>query len=284
MEKIKVAYQGQPGAFSEIAIQKYFAALSGVVTIGQNTFKQVFEAVKDKKADYAMVPIENTLAGSIHQNYDLLKKYSLFIIGEIYLCINHNLLVIPAPNISLNKRLRMIKKVYSHPVALAQCEQFFINHPWIKPIQAEDTAGSAKDLSESVNLNEAAIASRLAGRIYKLKILKSNIETNKKNFTRFVVISKKKNGKRANKVSLVFSLSHKPGSLFKSLEAFAREKINLSKIESRPILGRPFEYLFYLDFEINNLKKCQEAIKELKKYTHYFKTLGYYQKGKTFVS
>jgi prephenate dehydratase len=294
MKAIKVAYQGQPGAYSDLAAKKYFGPK--VKTVGKNTFEQIFEAVKNKKADFAMVPIENSTAGSVHENYDLLAQYNVSIVGEMMLRISHNLLVIPLKGENKKKRLKIIKRVYSHPQALKQCRGFFKKNPHLKPIQAEDTAGSAKNLSESVNLDEAAIASVEAAKIYSLQILQKGIETNQHNYTRFLIISLKRKRKRSDlgkvgpswkkssKVSLIFSLAHKPGSLFQALKVFADRKINLTKIESRPIMDKPWDYLFYLDFEINKIKECQAAIKELKKYTHYFKTLGCYQKGRNYVS
>lgn len=282
MSYIKVSYQGMPGAYSDIAAKKYFKIK--VKTCPKHTFKDLFESVKTKKCDFAIAPIENSIAGSIYQNYDLLAKYNLNIVGEIYLRICHNLMVIPDKNKSKRQRLKMIKKAYSHPVALAQCQEFFQKHPWIKAISAEDTAGSAKDLVNSKKRDTAAIASSEAAKIYNLKILKRGIETDKNNFTRFVVIAEKQDVLRPNKVSLIFSVVHKPGSLYKSLKPFAEKNINLTKIESRPIIGKPWEYLFYLDFEIDSVRKCRQAIKELKKNCLFLKVLGFYQKGKTVKS
>ena len=275
----KVAYQGIPGAFSDIAIKKYFK--DKVKACPRFSFEEIFKSVKNKECDFGMVPIENSTSGSIYQNYDFLKKYDVAIVGEIYLKISHNLLVTPLIKTkSQNKRLKMINEVYSHPQALLQCQKFFKNHPWIKAIPAEDTAGSAKDLSRSKKRNVAAIASSEAAKIYKLEVLKKGIETNKNNFTRFVIIRKKQNIAKANKISLIFSVVHKPGSLYKSLEPFAKRKINLTKIESRPIMGKPWEYLFYLDFEMTSGEQgCLQAIKELKKNCLYLKILGFYKKG-----
>lgn len=278
----KVAYQGIPGAFSDIAIKKYFK--EKVKAYPRASFEKLFKAVKNRECDFGMVPIENSIAGSIYQNYDLLKEYGVAIVGEIYLKISHNLLVIPLAKIK-SKRLKMVKKVYSHPQALLQCQKFFKNHPWIKAIPAEDTARSAQNLSQSKKIDTAAIASLKAAKIYKLEILKKGIETDKNNFTRFVVIGYKQDIPKANKVSLIFSVAHKPGSLYKSLKPFAQRKINLTKIESRPIIGKPWEYLFYLDFETDlGKQECLKAIKQLKKNCLYLKILGFYKKGRTVKS
>ena len=280
--KISVAYQGLPGAYSDIASQKYFK--NKAKTCPKNTFTEIFKAVKNKKCGFAMVPIENSIAGSVYQNYDLLAQYNLYIVGEIYLRICHNLLAVPIKNKTKEERLGAIKKVYSHPVALAQCQKFFNKHPWLKAVSSFDTAGSAKELAQKGNKNTAVIASSLAAKIYGLEIIKQKIETNKNNFTRFVVVSQKQKVIKPNKVSLIFSTNHKPGSLYQALKPFAQRKINLTKIESRPIIGQLWEYVFYLDFEISSIKKCQQAIKELKTNCLFLKILGFYQKGKTVKS
>lgn len=189
MSLVKIAYQGIVGAYSHIAIKKYFK--NKAKAIAKKTFKDIFESVKSKECDFAMVPIENSVAGKIKQNYNFLSKYKVSIIGEIYLKICHNLMAVPVKNKTKQQRLKMIKKVYSHPQALKQCQGFFKNHAWIKPLPAYDTAGSAKNLSLSKKIDEAAIASSQAAKIYKLEVLKKGIETNKNNFTRFVIIRQK---------------------------------------------------------------------------------------------
>lgn len=282
MNLSKVIYQGLPGAYSDIAIKKYFG--NKVEPCGKNSFAEIFKAVKSCKCNFGMVPIENSITGSIYENYDLLAKYHLYIIGELYLKISHNLLVVPLKNKSKAERLKMIKTVSAHPQGILQCQKFLTKHSWLKSIYAIDNAGSAKELAETNDLTSAAIASIEAAKIYHLQILIKGIETNSQNYTRFVVISKKMIKEKINKVSLILSLTHKPGSLFNALKVFADRKINLTKLESRPILGKPWQYLFYLDFEIESLKEYQQAIKELKKHCLYLKTLGYYKKGKTVKS
>jgi len=282
MTTIRISYQGVPGAYSDIAAKRFFE--NKIETYPCHTFEELFDQVKSQNCHYGMVPIENSIAGSIHQNYDLLAKYNSLIVGEIYLKISHNLLVVPMKKIDKTKRIKMINEAYSHPQALWQCQGFFKRHPWIKTVPAEDTAGSAENLSKWRKKHIAAIASKEAAKIYSLEVLKIGIETNKNNFTRFMVIGKKQKVVKANKVSLIFSVIHKPGSLYQSLKPFSQRKINLTKIESRPILGKPWEYLFYLDFEINSLKECLMAIKELKENCLYFKILGFYKRGKVIYS
>jgi prephenate dehydratase len=282
MKKIKVAYQGQPGAFSDIALKAYFK--NQAIGWPKHTFKKLFESVRVGESNFGMVPIENSIAGSVTPNYDLLASHSLKIVGELYLKITHNLLVIPTKTKDKKIREKMLQKVYSHPVALAQCQKFFTSHPQMKPIVAEDTAGSAKDLAKWQKKDVAAIASSEAAKIYGLEILKKGIETNKNNYTRFVIIAKKGNNLQKGKASLVFSTNHQPGALYQTLGVLAKRKINLTKIESRPIIGQPWKYLFFTDLEIDSLPKTKKAIDELKKISPFLKVLGFYPKGKTFKS
>lgn len=269
------------GAYSEIAAEEYFG--KGIETCPKLSFTEMFEAVEKGVCDFGMVPIENSTTGSIYQNYDLLAKMEVFVVGEIYLRISHNLLVIPVKDIDKKKRLTMIKTVFSHPQGIFQCQQFLNSYPWMKPVEAYDTAGSAKGLAESKDILSAAIASSKAAKIYRLEILEKAIETNKNNFTRFLVISKEKKEALADKASFVFSLEHRPGQLAKVLGIFAGKQMNLTKIESRPVLGKPWEYLFYLDVESEGLREAREGnslLKTLKKETLYLKVLGIYKRGK----
>ncbi|MEM2932683.1 MAG: prephenate dehydratase [Candidatus Pacearchaeota archaeon] len=283
MRKIKIAFQGEPGAYSEAAAFSYFG--SSIETLPCKTFSEVFEAVEKKKADFGIIPIENSLEGTIGQNYDLLLKSKLKIFGEIILRIHHCLIV--REGVKLNS----ISRVYSHPQALGQCREFLEKHK-LEAIATYDTAGSVKMLKEGkLEKNAAAIASERAAKVYGMKILKKGIETNKKNFTRFFIISRgdaeRKVEREARKkeasikTSIVFSTRHVPGALFKALEPFAKRNINLTKIESRPIIGKPWEYNFYLDFEGDiNEKKTREALNELKKVTTFLKILGSYPAAK----
>ena len=250
--KIRVAFQGERGAFSEEAARRILG--EHIEPQPKREFDQMFEAVIRDEADCAVVPIENTLAGSVIKNYDLLVDYDLEIIGEIVLRVAHNLI---APK---GVKIASLRKIYSHPVALAQCEDFLrklrLQEPGLEVLPAYDTAGSVKLVMENGRRDEAAIASRSAATTYKAQILAEGIESNPQNFTRFFVMSRPdrrgsvplKTRSRELKTSIVFRTTNKPGALFHALEAFAKGKIDLAKIESRPIVGRPWEYSFYLDF------------------------------------
>lgn len=280
----KIFYQGVKGSFSYFAALKVFGQKNQF--FGVDNFKKIFEKVIKKEGDFGVLPIENTIAGSIYENYDNLEKYSkkIQVIKEVYLPISHCLLGVKS-KIPKNERLKLIKKVYSHPKAIEQCSNFFEKYPHIEKVAFSDTAGSAKLIAEKKDITLSAIASREAGKIYGLEILKEKIEDNSNNFTRFFVISRRDPKIKItnfNKASVIFKLPHIAGSLYTALEVFARYKINLTKIESRPIIGKPFEYNFFVDFEISreNIKKINEIFKEIKKKTTEFIILGFYQKAK----
>ncbi len=272
--KIKVAFQGERGAFSEQAGLAFFGGK--MISVPLYSFEEVFKSIKKGEVDYGVIPIENSLYGSIHQNYDLLQKYNVYIVGEVKLRIRHYLLA------NYGVKLKDVKKIYSHPQAIAQCENFLRRLRGVEIIPVYDTAGSAKMIKEQNILDGAAIAGKQAGRFYGLKILKAGIENHAKNFTRFLILSREKIFARKNpKTSIIFTTRNVPGALFSALEVFARRRINLLKIESRPIVGQPWNYMFYLDFEGSVEEKvCAEAIKELKKMTRYYKFLGTYEKGR----
>ena len=250
--RIRVAFQGERGAFSEEAARRILG--EKIEPCPKREFDEMFEAVIRDEADCAVVPIENTLAGSVIKNYDLLVDYDLEIIGELVLRVAHNLI---APK---GTHLRSLRKIYSHPVALAQCEDFLhklrLEIPSLEILPAYDTAGAVKLVVENGRHDEAAIASRAAATTYRAQILAEGIESNPQNFTRFFVMARPdrrgsvrlKTRSREIKTSIVFRTTNKPGALFHALEAFAKGKIDLAKIESRPIVGRPWEYSFYLDF------------------------------------
>ncbi len=273
-----ITYQGVPGSYSHITAVKYFG--TDHTFIGTKAFKEIFENLKSGKADKAVVPVENTLAGTVYENYDYLNSYPVYASGEKNLKIEHQLLGIPT-NDSLEDRLRKIKKVYSHIKALEQCSHFFDEHPWIDETVYSDTAGAAKMVAEQKDYSIAAIASKTAADLYKLDILKSNIEDDAGNYTRFLVIGpKEENILDANKCSLILTISHIPGSLYMALGTFADNKMNLTKIESRPIHGKPFEYVFYVDLEFkkedfDHVKKVIET--ELPAVTQTLKILGFYK-------
>ncbi len=272
--KVTVAFQGERGAFSEQAGLAFFGDKMKPVPLW--TFEEVFKSVKKGNVDFGVIPIENSLHGSIHQNYDLLQKYNVYIVGEVKLRIKHYLLA------NYGVKLSDVKKIYSHPQALAQCENFLRKLKNVEIIPVYDTAGSAKMIKEKKILDGAAIAGKQASRYYGLKILKSGIENHQKNFTRFLILSRERIIARKNpKTSIIFTTKNVPGALFTALGVFARRQINLLKIESRPIIGQPWHYMFYLDFEGSVEDEiCSEAIKELRKITQYYKFLGTYEKGR----
>lgn len=266
----RVAFQGERGAFSEEAAVKLLG--EKIVLVPQPTFEATFAAVGDGLADFILTPIENSLAGSVHRAFDLLVQSGLSIVGEVVIPISLNL--IGAPGASLEQ----ITVVESHPVALAQCEQFFSAHPHVKRIAAEDTAGSVREIVRAGDPSRAAIASRRAAEIYSGTILREHLEDDAENYTRFLLLSPNANGSpAANKLSLVFQLPHVPGALHHALEPFARRTINLMKIESRPVHGRPWEYRFYLDLQAAaSDPEAAAAVAELEKYAVNLKILGSY--------
>jgi len=267
----KVAFQGERGAFSEDAVITFFG---DVELFPSRYIGDVFEAVLRDGVDSGVVPVENSQAGSINDTYDLLLSYPLNIVGEISLRISHCLMALPGES------LDGIKMIYSHPQALAQCEVF------LRKLKAEivptyDTAGSAKGIKESGLKGCAAVASKRAAQIYGLEILAEKIETNANNYTRFFVISKKKaEPAPKSKTSLVFGTKNIPGALYTCLGTFATRDINLTKLESRPSRDKPWEYIFYVDFEGHiDDKVCQEALAELKEKTNFIKILGSYPRA-----
>ncbi len=243
------AFQGERGAFSEEAARQYFGP--AVRAVPCRDFEQLFEAVVAGAADAGVVPIENTLAGSVIKSYDLLLEHDVTMTGEVVIRVVHNLIGLPGA------ALGDIRRVYSHPVALAQCERFLREHSALEAVAAYDTAGSVKLVVEAGRRDEAAIASENAARAWQAQILVAGVESDPQNFTRFVVITRPDRtagGRSAApaagepKTSIVFRTAHQPGGLHQALAAFAERGVNLTKIESRPIPGRPWEYSFYLDF------------------------------------
>jgi prephenate dehydratase len=236
---MKVSFQGEAGAYSEQAVFGYFGS---VETAPCETFDAAFESVVSGESELALVPIENSLAGSIHQNYDLLLRHDLHIVGEYLLRVRHCLIALPGV------RKEGIRKAISHSQALEQCA-VYLRSRGIRAEQVYDTAGSVKMLKESGARDVAAIASRRAAEIYGMQILEEGIEDNAENFTRFLAIGREAvipTGEA--KTSIVFTLKNQPGALFRALSVFALRDIDLTKIESRPLQGKPWEYLFYVDF------------------------------------
>ena len=269
-----ISFQGEHGAFSEQAAINYFGLKNNFIEC--ENFRDVFDSVLKSKTNFGIIPIENSLFGSIHQNFDLLFEYNLKIIGEIKLRVRMNLMALP------KTKLLDLKNVYSHPQAIGQSDKFLRTLKNVKVHPFYDTAGAAKYISSEKKIDSAAIASVAAAKYYKLNILKKGIESDKNNFTRFVVISKiGKIEKQDSKTSLIFSLKHTPGSLQNCLNIFASRNLNLLKIESRPYVGKPWEYLFFVDVANDkNFSKIADALKELKTETTYLKILGSYKYGR----
>jgi chorismate mutase/prephenate dehydratase len=269
---VKVAFQGEKGAYSEMAVYSFFGKSADVKPCRELT--DVFESVAKQEADRGVVPIENSLEGSINQTYDLFLTYDLKVCGEVIVRVSHCLLANPSTT------LKQIKTVYSHPQALAQSRNFLEKSGW-ELIPTYDTAGSAKMLKEKNLKNAAAVASERAAELYCLRILAREIEDNPNNYTRFFVLSKEDSpvtGK--DKTSIIFAGTNKPGSLYDALGEFARRGINLTRIESRPTKQKPWEYNFYLDFEGHRSEpRCVEALKALEKYSAFVKVLGSYPKA-----
>ena len=266
----RVAFQGERGAFSEVAALKLLG--TEIEPVARSTFEAMFAAIDDGAADLIIAPLENSLAGSVLRCYDLLLESKLHIIAEVILPISHHLIGPPGAT------LDQVRTVQSHPVALAQCTRFFEKHPDIRRAVAEDTAGSAREVVQSGDPSRAAIASRRAAEVYGGAILQSNLEDHHHNYTRFVLLSRTASVPQgANKISLVAFLLHQPGALHHALEPLAQRGINLVKIESRPIMGHPFEYCFYLDvMAAPDAPETQEALAALCKHTSELRVFGSY--------
>jgi prephenate dehydratase len=269
---LTVAFQGERGAFSHQAALETLGA--GVELLPKPTFDALFEAAVSGAADRAVVPIENSLAGSIHENYDRLRARPLHIIAETQLRIVHCLIGHPGA------RLDTIERVSSHPVALAQCRRFFADRPHVQAVAAYDTAGSVMELLRDGPSTHAAIASSLAASIYGGQILLEGIEDDPQNYTRFLILAREPGPiEKATKTSIVFILENVPGALYRALGAFATRGVDLSKIESRPLRGRPWEYEFHLDVMGVPGGAAGEAIEDLRKMSREFRVLGSYPDG-----
>jgi len=283
---MNIAFQGEHGAFSEVAAKKYFG--ESITTSPSYSFGDVFTKVQKEKVDYGVIPIENSLYGSVFDTYDLLLKSTgasgkngVSVVGELQLQINHQLLA------AANLELHQIKKVYSHPQALGQCSEFLKKLKNAEILPAYDTAGSALTLRKHAGEPVAIIASKQAAAVYHLKILKKNIQNNSENYTRFLVIAKRPQNLmyKTPKTSICFELKNIPGALFKGLSVFALREINLVKIESRPIPHKPFEYRFYADF-LGDLKeeRVKNALKNLAEISLSIRIFGTYEKGEIYKS
>jgi prephenate dehydratase len=277
----RIAFQGERGAFSEEAVLKLLGA--DVTLVPCATFDATFSAIKSQAADYVLAPMENSLAGSVHRSFDLLVESGLHIVGEVIIPIVHNLIGVPRAT------FERIASVESHPVALAQCEQFFIAHPQLKRIPAEDTAGSVREVMRAADPTRAAIASRRAAELYHGVILLEHLEDDRENYTRFFLLAPSAAqpqdlaaASAPDKISLVFQLAHEPGALHHALEPFARRNINMMKIESRPVHGRPWQYRFYLDLQAAaSDPEFAAALAELALQAAELKILGSYKSAET---
>ncbi len=266
---VTVAIQGEAGSFSHAAALE--AIGTDLVLLPCASFEDLFRAVETGEAGRGVVPIENSLAGSVHENYDLLGAHELSVVGETQVRVRHCLIARPGT------RLPDVRRVASHPVALAQCRRFFAAHAEIAPVPAYDTAGSVRDLMAGRVGADAAIASSLAAELYGGAVLQEHLEDHAENYTRFLVVAREPApAERARKTSLVVTLPNVPGSLYRALGAFAARGLDLTKLESRPIAGRPWEYAFYLDVLGDPRGSVAAALAELRGFARELRVLGSY--------
>lgn len=275
MVVLKVAFQGERGAYSELAVIQFFP---NSTPIPARSFQEVIETLLSGLSDYAVVPIENSIEGSVNEVYDLLLQSDLFVIGETYQRIHHCLIAIKGTDRG------SLKEVYSHPQALAQCRHY-LNEKKLDPVPVYDTAGAVKMIKLGQNKSTAAIASKRAAEIYGMEILDVGIEDSKNNFTRFYILSRDPTDTKPSGndgTSIIFSVKHAPGSLVNILSEFARREINLTKIESRPTKKTPWEYNFFTDFEGHVLDaRIRDVLRVIEPKTAFVKILGSYKKEMT---
>lgn len=275
----RIAIQGEPGCFHDIAAHNYFEG-EQLQLMCCPTFEDVFGSVRKDPTVIAMTAIENTIAGSLLHNYELLRDSGTTVVGEYKLHISHCICCLPEDS------WQTVREVHSHPVALMQCRDFLSAHPKLKAVESEDTAGSAKQIAWEHQHGWAAICSSYAAEMYGLKVLEDHIEDNKHNFTRFLVACDPRKADflrpidKADKASLVFSLPHEEGSLSQVLSILSFYKINLTKIQSLPIIGHEWEYLFYVDVTFDNITRYRQSIDAITPLTKELKILGEYQNGK----
>lgn len=273
--KKTAAIQGGHGAFHEIATRKYFG--NSVEVLPCETFDNIIEKLEAKEVDFGVMAIENTVAGSLVPNYVLLRESPVKIIGEEYIRVKHNLVALPG------QKIKDIKEVHSHYMAIAQCRKYFKQFPEIKLVESVDTALSARKIQEKKLVGKGAIASDLAAKLYGLEILAEEIETNKKNYTRFLILehadSDAKHEGCCTKASLCFSLPHHKGSLSQVLSVLAFYDLNLTKIQSMPIIGKEFKYFFYADLTFENYERYQQCLVAIKPLVVDFQILGEYKHG-----
>ena len=275
----RIAIQGIIGSFHDIAAHQYFEG-EQIELICCSTFEQVFENIKRDPTVIGLMAIENTIAGSLLHNYELLRDSGTTVVGEHKLHISHSIVCLPEDN------WETLTEVNSHPVALMQCRDFLSNHPEMKIVEAEDTAGAAEFISKNHLTGHAAICSKFAAPLYGMKVLEEAIEDNKHNFTRFLVVCNPRKAdflrpiEKSNKSSMVFSLPHEEGSLSQVLSILSFYKINLTKIQSLPIIGKEWEYLFYVDVTFDNLTRYRQSVDAITPLTKELKILGEYTDGK----
>lgn len=273
---VRVAIQGIAGSFHEMAAANYFEQSPRIVST--ETFDELFAALARRDADYAVMAIENTVAGSILPNYALLRESTLKVVGETYLRIMHNLVALPG------QRVEDIREVYSHPMAISQCRTFFRRLPEVKLVAAGDTATCAQRIAEQRLSGVGAIASTRAAELYGLEVLAAEIESNKANYTRFLILTDELNavaGRDVDKASICFSLRHQVGCLSQVLSVLAFYGMNLSKIQSLPIIGREWQYLFYVDVCFADFVRYRQALSAIRPLTDIFEVLGEYRQGRT---
>ena len=271
MRTLKIGIQGVRASFHDVAARKYFKALDqSIEPVEFDSFKSLCEALASDQLDFALMAIENSIAGSILTNYQLLERFEFKIVGEVYQRIIMNIMALPG------QALSEINTVWSHPMALLQCEDFFSRQPHLKRVEMPDTAESAKEIGAKRLLGVAAIASELAAQVYGLNILEQEIESDRQNYTRFLVISKSAASARAmaaktlvtaDKTSIRFEIPHRAGSLVSILSIFDSFAVNLTKLQSVPIIGRPYEYAFHLDLEWDDVGSYHKAMREIESKT-----------------
>jgi len=272
--QLRIGIQGIRASFHDVAAREYFAGHS-LELVECPSFPHLCRALKSEQTDYNLMAIENSIAGSILPNYLLLEQFQLRVIGEVYLRIEMNLMALPG------QKIQDIHKVQSHPMALLQCQEFLATHPHFVAVEGSDTAGSAKDIRDKHQVGVAAIAGRLAAEVYGLEILARNIESDKKNYTRFLVVSRGqvfRENQQADKSSLRFEITHQPGSLLSVLSSFSNFGLNLTKLQSVPILGRPYQYAFHVDLEWDNQQQYDLALADIKTKTSGLIEFGEYKK------
>jgi len=270
---VRVAIQGIKASFHEEAAFKFFGR--DIQTVECNSFKQTCESLENNEADYVVMAIENSIAGSLLPNYTLIREYNFAVTGEVYLPIQLHLMGLPGV------KLEDVKYVTSHPIAIRQCIDFFDEYPNLKLVESTDTAGCAKKIKDEQLTDTLAIANTLAAELYGLEILEKRIESNKKNYTRFLILRKDKTDDlpKINKASIVFQTNNQVGSLSKVLTIFAEQELNLSKIQSMPVLGKRDDYYFYVDLEWKDMAKYDIAIRKALRYSVNFNIMGEYLKN-----